>query len=302
MIPMRYDLAKIFTKNKLGKVKSIKKFDIGFNNHVFLINDLFVVKICRDSHREADFKKEIYFYKFFKNKLPVPKVIKSDTSKRVIDRYYFIYRKIEGSNLYSQWHLLRDYQRKTVIKQICDILKKINKVGRNKKIDWHNQRYTSLRNLLIKVKDKKILSLKFTEQINLFIEQYHNILYEQRTGLVYWDLHFDNIITKNSKIVGFLDFEGVEVRSIDNVLDSINRMKDYPQIYASKEYEKSINKKDYAHLLQWFSEFYPKLFDFKDIDKRLALYSIEYDLSLLLDFPHSKDLKKRLARTIHVHS
>ncbi len=299
---LKWDIIKIFDKNKLGKVKSIKKFDVGFTNDVFLINDRFVVKICRQLSHENDFKKEIFFYDIFKNKLPVPRILVQDTSKKAINRYYFIYKKIEGDNLYSKWHLLNGRQRRDIIRQICKILKIINKTYKSKKINWHAQRYKELKKLLKKVKNKHILPIDFIERIGVFIDKNHKLLYEQKPGLVYWDLHFDNILIKNAKIVGLLDFEGVEVRSIDNVLDSVRRMRDYPQIYASKESKKFIKKKDYSNLLGWFSDFYPELFNFKELNKRLDLYSIEYDLSLLLDFPHSKDLKKRLARTIHVQS
>jgi hypothetical protein len=65
-------------------------------------------------------------------------------------------------------------------------------------------------------------------------------------------------------------------------------MVEHPTKYMSEEFEKFAKKEDYIHLLGRFHEFYPELFEFKNIDKRLDLYSIEYDLHTLLDRPTSQ--------------
>ena len=61
---------------------------------------------------------------------------------------------------------------------------------------------------------------------------------------------------------------------------------------------KLVEQRDYANILEWFKEFSPNLFDFKYLDTRLSLYSIEYDMNMLLKFPKNEGLKKRLAKAI----
>ncbi|MEI8252594.1 MAG: hypothetical protein WCG25_02370 [bacterium] len=56
----------------------------------------------------------------------------------------------------------------------------------------------------------------------------------------------------------------------------------------SEEFEKFAKQEDYIHLLDWFLEFYPELFEFKNLDKRLDLYFVEYDLHTLLKRPTSQ--------------
>ena len=74
-------IQKIFTENNFKKIKSIKEIKIGFTNKVYSIDNKFILKICEDKNNEENFKKEIFFYNFFKNKIPIPQIIFYDTSK-----------------------------------------------------------------------------------------------------------------------------------------------------------------------------------------------------------------------------
>lgn len=289
----------LFLRLKLEKINSIQRVNIGFKNEVYLVNNKFIVKICKDKKNEKNFKREIRCYKFFKSKIPVPQLIYSDTSKKKLDKYYMLYHKIEGDNLYSRWHLLSNKERKDIIKQICKILKIINGTKISVKKDGYKERLKSIQKFLNQVKRRKIISKNFTDKIENFIEENKKFLKEQKLGLVYGDIHFDNFLIKNKRIVGLIDFEETDIMSIDYALDSIRRMSMHPKLYISKDREKLIKKKDYSLLLKGFKEYYPELFDFDHLQKRLDLYSIEFNLKLLPDWPNCKSLKKRLAKIIH---
>ncbi len=102
----------ILQEHKLGKVKEIKKIEIGFTNKIYLINNRFILKVCQDRDNEKNFEREAYFYKLFKDKLPVPKIRIFDNTKKIYPKIFMIYPKIQGNNLYSRWHLLTNPQRK----------------------------------------------------------------------------------------------------------------------------------------------------------------------------------------------
>ena len=70
----------------------------------------------------------------------------------------------------------------------------------------------------------------------------------------------------------------------------------------AEDSEKFAKKKDYSQLLVWFREFYPELFEFKNLDKRLDLYALEYHLATLLDWPDSKEVKQMIAKIINYNS
>lgn len=297
----------IFLQNNLEEVKSIKKIETCFTNKVYSINDKFILKVCEDEGNEENFKIEVFLYNFFKDKIPVPKIKVFDNSKKIYGKFFMIYPKIEGDNLYSKWHLLSNANRKNLIKQLCEILKVINKSPYdefmkkfkvNSSKNWHDKILNQIQNSLKKIEQKKLLSSAFIQSIKKFIDNNHTVLKEQKMALVYWDVHFDNILIQDTKIVGILDFERTELSSIDFTLGVIKKMVEHPKKYMSEDFEKFAKKEDYAQLLNWFQEFYPELFDFENLDKRLDFYSIKHDLDILPDWPNSKELKQMIAKTI----
>lgn len=302
---------KIFETHGLVKVESVANIEIGFTNKVYLVNDAFILKVCEDESNEQKFEIEVFFYNFFKGKIPVPEIKVFDKSKSIYGKFFMIYPMIEGDNLYAKWHLLGNDQRKIIIKQLCDILKVINKSPYDEflqKFDvnfsdnWHDKILNQIQNSLKKIEKKKLLSSEFIKVIKNFIDDNHNVLKEQKLALVYWDAHFDNILVQDSKIVGLLDFERTEVSSMDFGLDIIKRMVEYPKKYMSEKFEKFAKKEDYAHLLDWFQEFYPELFEFENLDKRLDLYAVEHDLDTLIWYPDSMEVKQMIAKTVKYDS
>ncbi|MAG77639.1 MAG: hypothetical protein CL811_12865, partial [Colwelliaceae bacterium] len=207
----------------------------------------------------------------------------------------------------SKWHLLKNKERKEIVKQTCKYLKIINNSNYknfikrfkiNCPINWQNKILTRIKKHLDKAEKRKLLKKDLIENIKEFVELNKKSLRKQKMALVYWDIHFDNILINNKKIVGILDFERTELASIDFTLDIVKRMVDYPKKYMAEKFEKLARKKDYEKLLNWFEEFYPDLFKFKDLDSRLALYSLEHDLDTLLWYPKSKDVRKMIAKTV----
>ncbi len=298
---------KIFAEHSLGKVESVVNIEIGFTNKVYLVNDAFIFKVCEDESNEQKFEIEVFFYNFFKDKIPVPKISVFDKSKKIYGKFFMIYPKIEGDNLYSKWHLLNNDQRKIIISQLCDILKVINKSPYDEfrqKFDinfsdnWHDKILNQIQNSLKKIEARKLLSPEFIKVIKKFVDDNHHVLKEQKLALLYWDAHFDNILVQDTKIVGILDFERTDVSSIDFVLDTVKRIVEYPKKYMSEKFEKFAKKEDYAHLLDWFLEFYPELFEFENLDKRLDLYAVEHDLDTLIWYPDSVEVKQIIAKTV----
>jgi len=301
-------IKKIFSQNNLGKIDKIEKIKIGFTNIIYLIENKYILKICKGINNENNFEKEAYFYNLFKNKLPVPSLIVYDNSKKIYNRFFMIYPKIQGDNLYAKWHLMDNSERKKIIKELCGYIKNINdtvygdyvkKFKIDSSLNWHNKIVTSIQNSLKKIKINKLITSEFIKKIETFVDEYNYVLTEQKIALVYWDAHFDNILVKNNKIVGILDFERTELSSLDFCLDIVKRMVERPKKYMSAETEKFGRKKDYIKLLEWYQKYYPKLFKFKSLNKRLDLYALEHDLKDLIGWPNVKEIKQVIAKTIN---
>lgn len=283
-------IQQIFLNHNLGKINKIEKIAIGFTNKIYSIDDKYILKVYDN---QKNFQREICFYDFFKDQLAVPKII-------VHQENYLIYHKIKGDNLYSKWHLMNTKQRKSIVKQLCNSLKIINQAPhQGAEINWQEHILEKINTSLNKIKQKKTISLDFIQAIEKFVFENKHVLIEQKLALVYWDAHFDNILVQDNKIVGVLDFERTQQSSIDFGLDIIKRMQEYPKKYMSEESEKFCQAKDYANLLEWFKEFYPELFNFKNLNRRLDLYAIEHDLNTLLDWPDSDEVKQMIVKTIN---
>ena len=308
---MKKIINKIFERNNLEKVGNIEKINIGFTNEIYSVNDKYILKICNNLKNEKDFSKEVYFLDLFKNKIPVAKLIKYDETKSFYEKNYLICEKIDWENLYSVWHQLNDFERKNIIKQLCNYLKIINKTdykGYLKKfwkienLNWQEKIISKINNNLDKISlsTEGFSPLKSSEleKLKNYINLNKKYLKNSKFWLVHSDIHFDNILVKDKKIVAILDFEKTEIASIDFVLDILKRMQENPSKYASEESEKFIKKQDYKNLLKWFKEFYPELFEFENLEKRLDLYDLEYNLKLLTMFPKEQVLKENILEII----
>ena len=298
---------RIFLLHGLGKVESVSEIEIGFTNKVYSINDKFILKVCEDVENESRFEKEVFFYRFFADKIPVPKIRVFDNSKKIYNKHFIIYPRIVGDNVYSKWHLLSNIQRKEVMRQFCEIFKTITSSQYKKFLkrfklsatfSWHDKVVQRIKHSLEAIERKQLFSSDFLDTIKRFLEANHHVLNEQKICLVYWDAHFDNILIRNNQIVGILDFERTELASIDFTLDIIKRMVDYPKKYMSEKTEKYAKNEDYSKLLEWFQEFYPDPFAFKDIYKRLDLYALAHDLDDVLLWPNSEEIKQMIAKTV----
>ena len=257
-------IEQIFLKAGIGDINSIQKIDIGFSNDVYSVDDKYILKIGRSPKYEEFNKKDIYICNLFESQMPTPQILYSDESKKLIDNVFFIYPKIQGDNLYDKWHLFDNNERKQIVEQICSILKKINKTpygdfakkfSIDTNVDWKTNMISRIKDLVEKTRSAKSLDTNTANAIYSFIEKHKDVLQEQKLALTYWDLHFDNLLVSNDKIVGILDFERMEVSSIDYTLVLVSRMIKNPKKYASKNAEQFIEKEDYSELLDWYKSF-----------------------------------------------
>jgi aminoglycoside phosphotransferase (APT) family kinase protein len=296
----------IFAKQNLPIPTNIEKVAVGFTNAVYSIDDEYILKVCEDTSNERDFGREAILYKFFKGDLPVPEVIVFDNTKAIIGSHYLIYKKIQGDNLYNVWHTFTLEQRRSVTKQLCDILRAINETDIDAVPEaanlehipsWKEHILAKINKYLHIVEQANTITHEQAQKIREYVDKHNSALDEQKLALVYWDAHFDNVLVAGDKIVGLIDFERTEVASIDFALDIVKRMVEQPKKYMSEYAEQFAKDEDYKDLLNWYKEFYPELFEFENIDTRLNLYAIEHNLEDLEGWPEVDSL---IDNTMHI--
>ncbi len=294
----------IFRRHGLS-AKYIRRITIGFTNEIHEV-DGYILKVCIKEENEPQFKKETFLYEALKGKVTIPELVAVDTSKTLIGSYYMIYRRIEGDPLASHWHELTNEQRKELIKQFCEQLKLIATFDRTEyarvchvepNLDWRRHHLAEIRRWQALVTEKKLFSPEKLQAIDEFVERHQHVLKPQQLAVAYWDVHFDNIlIDQNMNFVGLIDFESVDIVSIDYTLATVRRMVQEPHRYLSLEMEPFAKKADYEHLMEWYEKFYPELFDFPELERRLDLYDLADILRLRVYFPNESE--ERLDRCL----
>ena len=263
------NIKKLFADLGIAGVQSVEKIEVGFANDVYSVGDKYIFKISQESQYNHHIERDIHYCRLFEGKIPAPKVLYTGELE---GKAYFIYEKIQGDNLYDVWHLCDEDQRRSYVRQICDILKVLNTfppddIG----MSWQEFVYSKLLDgiAVMKEEDEKIANA-----LKAYVEENKGILEEEKISLIDWDLHFDNILVSEGQIVGRLDFERVMTASLDYQMVLVKRMVRNPKKYASENAEKFVDVKGYAKLLGWYQEFYPEMFDFAEIETRLNLYAI----------------------------
>ena len=290
---------KFLIKHNFGVLKSLRKIDEGFLNFLYEINGEFILKICGNSKLESNFINGIKITHYYQKKLPDALIIEQDLTKKVIPNVFYFYHKIQGDTLSSIWHLISNDEREKFVRQIADYLKIINSsdlshILSKPEQSWAQLKKNQLLNIITRIEEQNYLDDFIIVKIKSYLEINWQIFNQSLIAPVYWDVHLGNFLVSNSQIVGILDLESIEYLSIDYSLDLIYRMVRYPNQFLPEKIEKFSKLTDYQNIIPWFKKYYPELFNFASLEKRLILYALEYDLKLLLSYPTDRLLIKRI--------
>ena len=290
---MQETISTIIKQNSqlFGDNPQIKKINVGFTNTIFVVNDLYIIKICTNEDNENNFKSEINFYKENIGNNLFPKLYVSDISKKDVPYCYEIIEKIDGVSLYNVWHTFSEDERENIIKQLCDAMKSIHSnKSKEQNFDWNNYLQNQFTELYSKAKTLNI----FTEQEQKLIEYafstFSKYLQKEELVLIHNDLHFDNIFYKDGKIK-IIDFERSMYAPKDFELDILYRMIRKPWKFASEETEQYTNSSDYTNIKLYIEKYYPELVNVEFLPQRLAIYDMIYYLRQLINYQNSKELK-----------
>ena len=285
---------------KLGANPVIERINIGFTNELYKVDHHILKIYARPQTGEKSLDRETRYLKSLYKTVLVPKLIAADKSHQLIDKPFIIYEAIAGEPLGGRWHSLTDQRRQQIIKDVCRQLRLIAatdplpKLASNK--TWQQQMMDAIFEYLGQARQKRLLTESVISEAEDFVRQYAAVLKPETLGLMYWDVHLDNLIVDDAdKLVGIVDFEHVDVVSIDFVLTIIRQLVRYPHLSLSEDQEYLADKKDYQHLMEWFGQFYPELFDFPELERRIDLYELIDILRLLPRFPNTRQLHDRLA-------
>lgn len=296
------DIAAIFNTHGLGSGLAAKRITVGFTNEIHRVGDYILKVYARPDTDQISYDKEVSLFEKLKGKVLTPELIAKDASRTIIAQPYMIYRYIAGKPAGHVWHLLTHEQRKQIIYDGVNQLKAITASEPSPILkdfsSWREQIETKLNSYLDVVRQQKLFSDQVVRGLQAYIDERVELLEQATLGLQYWDFHLDNLIVDNGKLVGVIDFEHVDVVSVDYVLNIVRQMQNHPHLHLAKDMEQYASLENYKDMLNWFKEFYPELFAFDELETRINLYDLEGMLRLRPRFPNATQLDDRVAKIL----
>lgn len=286
---MQEVVKKIIENNKglFGDNPAINKVNVGFTNTIYNVNDKFIIKVCSDIENEPNFQKEIDFYNANKNNSLIPKLYYYDNSKKEVSYFYEILEKIDGITLYNVWHTFNETERENIIKQLCEVMKKMHSHVGNY-YDWIEYNKKRFNDLFEKAKKQQLFNEAEIETLNKVYSLFDEFLVSNEVVLIHNDIHFDNIFINNGKIK-IIDFERSMYAPKDFDLHILYYMIRQPWKHASEKCEEYTKVEDYANIMKYIEKYYPEIIHIPNLYKRLAIYDVIYELSHFIQFPKYRD-------------
>ena len=279
-----------YNKGLFGENAKYEKINVGFTNTIYIVNNMFIVKICTNPDNEKNFEKETNFYKANKDNNLIPKLYYSNVEKDIVPYYYEIIEKVTGVSLYNVWHTFNENQREDIIKQLCNAMKQFHRnIGES--YDWTKKTRELFINLYNKAKELNLFDNEEQELIENAYSKFDNFLESKEFVLIHNDLHFDNIFYNDGKIK-LIDFERSIYAPRDFELDILYRMIRKPWKFASEETEEYTKLEDYENIMIYIEKYYPELIHVDNLYKRLAIYDMVYYLKQYINNSNILELKE----------
>lgn len=269
----------------------------GFSHEVHRLNDDLIIKLYNPHGVDDEklFKTEVAL---LASDLPFrkPKLIASSETYDIVDRRYVIMSYIQGSPLGSKWHLANEPQREQLIKDISHALRVINRadpeiLGLNSHETWYETVKIKAATKIVALRTNKILPESTMQKVEQTFNDSLPLFEKDALYPVFWDIHFDNFLVNDDfELQAIIDLETVELASLDYPLFVIQKMIDSPKKYLSEEDEKYAKKKDYTTLEKYYQKYYPDMFTFDNLERRIKIYQLIDTLHLLNHWPKVEEL------------
>ena len=282
-------IKKICARNNI-ELKKLSRFAAGFTNQVYKINDDLILKIYTEKENFVN-EKDILQLDFDIRK---PKLIAQNKKEK-----YIIMEFINGFSLGHVWHRASEIQRENLIKNICENMKKVNKINpknfANYGKTWREileyGKY-NLQDSLEKLQKQKIFDKEKTKEAENFWRQNSHYFDDEKPTPVFWDIHLDNfIVDENFNLLAQIDFENIWLTALDFPLYRLEKMMNNPRLYLSENDEKFADKNDYKNVRKYYEKYCPEMFAFNDLTARVRVYHFLDALKLLTRFPNDEMLR-----------
>ncbi|UCC91309.1 MAG: methyltransferase domain-containing protein [Candidatus Aenigmatarchaeota archaeon] len=205
---MESEIRRSFEKHLHRDIHSMTKIEKSIPlSNTFLIADRFITKYLRTSFLDKNEKFDFLLRKH--TDIKIPKILFSEDSKAMPKHTLLAMERLDGKKLIKVWNDLKEKDRKKIIKQIAEMLKKIHKIdfdlnffnfsiyplGKTK--SW-KEKFHSCMNGFSKncLSDKKISEHLYSKIISFLNQNIHVLEGDIEQKLLHMDMNFKNIFLK----------------------------------------------------------------------------------------------------------
>jgi aminoglycoside phosphotransferase (APT) family kinase protein len=203
---------------------------------------------------------------------------------------WIIMRRAAGQRLTLAWREMTHSQRRAAVRQLAAILKAVHSTPPPPEVDTVYETALLLKQAQEDI--KQAIGLPHVDPIVLraaadFIRQ-HSVAFSvpATMGFVHGDVNFDNLIWDGQRVTALVDYDRAQAAALDYELDTFLRFLAHPKLFVAQHEERFIDAEHFGPLpIHWLREDYPALFDNPYLSQRLDLYSLVYDVEMLLQSP-----------------
>lgn len=264
--------------------ETVTRLGGGQINHVFLVNDKYIVRIGARENTFSRLKLETELLQNIADDIPAPKIL-------VLGQYenyaYQVQAFVAGKPLHHSWLDLSPEQKDHIVCALASYLKVLHQntfaefgfyCDGKRDHSWlkfcEHEFYNTLEEAHAPNYCIPMVVLQATEN---YFERHKHVLHTASPVLVHRDLWPGNILINDGKISAILDFEFAIQAPRDYELLLIEQFCLYPNDFVEENNE-IYTTADFADYFQLLKKHYPELFAVRDLRERLNLYHIIYSL------------------------
>ena len=286
------DVERVFARHGLGAVRAVGRLPGGQINAAYRVNGDMVLRVRPVGKDGAAFRKERALFERLRGQVPVPEVVALDESGEALPAAYLICRRAPGESLSRVWLNAGARQRAWLLGQLAELLRAVHQVDfpacgdlpggeLQPAASWRDYLAARLRRRLEIVRALPGAPGDLLDAVEVFQRHAAPALAAGSARLVHRDLHFGNILAEENRITALLDFEAAVAAPPDYELDQLARFLRWPRLFLTEM--PGVAAAAFRGVWPGLRGAYPELFQAPQLETRLAVYALEYDLAALRD-------------------
>jgi aminoglycoside phosphotransferase (APT) family kinase protein len=276
----------------LGPVHRLKRLGGGQINAAYRVNGDVVLRVRPVEKDGAAFRKEAALFARLRGRVPVPEILALEESGELLPAAFMVCRWVPGETLARVWLTASRRQRAWLLGQLAEMLRGLHEVefpacgdlpaGELRPAEsWESYLGACLQRRLGIVRALPDAPRMLLDAVDAFCRSAGGSLAAGTGRLVHRDLHFGNVLVDGDRITALLDFEAAVAAPPDYELDQLARFLRWPGMFLTDM--PAVDAAAFRGVWSGLQARCPELFRVTQLETRLAVYALEYELGSLRD-------------------